>query len=136
MPATVFRSSSRRDDIRRSHPPLPGNRECIGGRDICDFDLAWSETAGQHTALSIAVDGYHDNFGDLSVPGGVFGLKGGVIATDDTYFCVGSFSGCSRAACSISGFWTDAPAPAPEPGTLALLGGLLGAFGLARRRRG
>jgi hypothetical protein len=63
-----------------------GNRDGCGPKQICDFNLSWTETAGQLTALSIDVEAFSDGFGIPTGPGGVFGLHGGAIGSDDTYF--------------------------------------------------
>jgi hypothetical protein len=91
--------------------------------DIVDYSLSWREVGGVLDAVLITFNTEQDGVTKL-------GLHGGTLATD--YF----LGGCSD-VCDVTGVWTsDAPSPVPEPGTLALLGGVLAAFGLARRRRG
>jgi hypothetical protein len=103
-------------------PPSCG--ECIGPHDICDFDLSWTEVAGQLTAVNLNVDGF-TNSGD-------FFLDRALIGSDDRY----PGFGCTLVACEVTGFWTNVPAPVPEPMSVVLLiTGLLGVC-LALRSRG
>ena len=107
------------------------NMACIGAHDICGFDLSWSETGGQLDAVSVDVNGFHDTIGDGYVPGGGFGLSGGLVASDN------SIVGCVQSQCTVPGYWTDTPlvTAAPEPGDLALLASAFGVWGLTGRRR-
>ena len=78
----------------------PGGLDCenAGGPPvICSFDISWSETAGDLTNISIALDAEHDNIGGLAGPPGVFGLTGGPIASD------GTLGGCTITQCVVSG---------------------------------
>jgi hypothetical protein len=89
---------------------------------VADYRISWTEVGGILDAVSISFDTVQDSISRL-------GLTGGRLASD---FELG---GCPT--CDVTGVWTsNAPSPVPEPGTLALLGGVLAAFGLARRRRG
>jgi hypothetical protein len=113
-------------------PAFAGNNiiTCPNGvpNIICDFDISWTETAGQLNAISINIDTGDTNIGrNAPARGGDFGLSGGPIATD--FFGVG---GCNDSVCEITGFW-QSDLSVSEPGTLALLmTGLLGIW-LARR---
>ena len=117
--------------------------ECEGPRQICEFDLSWSETAGVLDAVDVLVNGFNDSLGEVGAPGGTFGLRGGLIGTDDTYFgafgpglAINPFSGCSLGVCNISGSWVNASLlSAPEPGSLALLASAFGLWGLTGRRK-
>jgi hypothetical protein len=117
--------------------------ECEAPREICSFDLSWSETAGVLGAVDILVNGFNDSLGEVGVGvGGTFGLTGGLIGTDDTYFgafgpglAINPFSGCSAGVCNVTGSWVNASLlTAPEPGSLALLAGAFGVWGLIGRR--
>jgi hypothetical protein len=105
-------------------------------REVCQFDLSWSEVAGQLEALRLHVNAFNDTLGGSIGPGYAFGLGGGEIASDNIYFGAGGmFAGCSLFPCQISGYWVnDALVTAPEPGTLALLASAFGVWGLAGRR--
>jgi hypothetical protein len=110
--------------------------ECEVPRQICQFDLSWSESAGQLDALSLYVNAFNDTFG--SGPGrSAFGLNGGEIASDNIYLgATGAFAGCSGPPCQISGYWVNASLlSAPEPGSLALLASAFGLWGLIGRRK-
>ena len=50
--------------------------ECEGPRQICEFDLSWSETAGVLDAVDVLVNGFNDSLGEVGAPGGTFGLRG------------------------------------------------------------
>jgi hypothetical protein len=141
------------------HPPLlsPAFQAgpftpCEPGQ-ICNFDLSWSETGGQLTALSLHVQGLNLIQGLDPVIGDVLGftdtfsssLNGAEVAStspkvpflrysDFIYDGAGGlFHGCEGAPCQLSGSWVDAPAAVPEPGMLGvLLVGLLGLFGVRR----
>jgi hypothetical protein len=99
-------------------------------RRICNFDLAWSEVAGELTALRLYVNGFNDTLEGLG--NGPFGLGGGVVASDNIYYGVDrAFAGCEGPPCRISGEWVDASlVTAPEPGSLALLAGAFGVWRL------
>jgi hypothetical protein len=112
-------------------PAFTGNNliQCLGNlHAICDFNISWSETAGQLDGIKITIDG---GDGAIGVPGfspafGIFGLHGGGIATDNV------LGGCVEVACGVTGFW-QSDLPVSEPMSAALLtSGLLG-LGLARR---
>jgi hypothetical protein len=99
-----------------SQPP------CDGGHQICDFDISWKEAAGQLTAVNIAVDGFHDSFGDPKP----IGLTTGSIASDNVY------GGCQETQCDVTGFWQSDLA-VPEPTSAVLL--TTGLIGLGWRLR-
>jgi hypothetical protein len=94
--------------------------ECEGHSEICQFNLSWSESAGQLNALGLYVNTYNDTFGP-------FGLGGGSVASD------GMFAGCEAAACQISGYWTNPVTGVAEPGMLGVM--LVGLIGLIGARR-
>ena len=90
---------------------------------ICNFDLSWSETAGQLGSVSIQVLGTNDQIGPATGGGG-FGLTGGIFGSD------GEVDNCQFAQCIATGFWQS---NLPEPVSASLLlSGLLG-LGFARR---
>jgi hypothetical protein len=111
--------------------------ECEGPHEICQFDLSWSESAGQLDALQIDVNAFNDSFGYSRA----FGLSGGSVASDNIYYGAGgAFAGCETEVCQISGYWANVSSvsslvPAPEPGSLALLASAFGVWGLTGRRR-
>jgi hypothetical protein len=87
---------------------------------ICDFDISWSETAGDLTAVRINIDAVNDNIGGLAGRG-AFGLTGGPLASD------GTLGGCSNTQCTVAGFWQSDLAVVPEPmSAVLLMTGLLG----------
>jgi hypothetical protein len=97
--------------------------ECEGPPEICQFNLSWSEHAGQLDALNLYVNGEQDTFSAW--------LDHATVASDYIYRS-GNFAGCDYASqCQISGFWVnDALVTAPEPGSLALLAGAFGVWRL------
>jgi hypothetical protein len=93
--------------------------ECEWLGEMCEFDLSWSEQAGQLDALRLYVNGFSDTLGNTGIPGGLFGLSGGSVASDNIYFGAGgAFAGCEGPPCRVAGFWVD---PVPEPGMLMML---------------
>jgi hypothetical protein len=107
----------------------PGGIPCSNGNrsTICDFNISWSETAGDLTSVSINVDAVNDNIGGFAGRG-AFGLTGGPLASD------GTLGGCSFTQCTVGGFWQSDLA-IPEPMSVVLLiAGLLGTC-LASRSR-
>jgi hypothetical protein len=108
-------------------PAFDGSRNCMnanGPQVICDFDIAWSATAGG-LGITLNLDAFNDNIGGM-VTQGAFGSFGGPIASDST------LGGCVDTQCVVSGFW-QSDLPVSEPMSAALLvTGLLGTC-LARR---
>jgi hypothetical protein len=100
--------------------------ECEHLGDICQFDLSWSEHAGQLDAPRLNVYGIEDSF---------LGRLGDATVASDYIYRSGNFAGCDYASqCQIFGFWVnDALVTAPEPGALALLASAFGVWGLAGR---
>jgi hypothetical protein len=108
----------------------PGGLGCLNGvhNTICDFNISWSETAGDLTAVSINIDAVNDNIGGLAGRG-AFGLTGGPLASD------GTLGGCTNTQCIVAGFWQSDLTQVPEPmSAVLLLTGLLGTC-LASRSR-
>jgi hypothetical protein len=106
----------------------PGGIPCSdGGRaTICDFNISWSETAGDLTSVSINIDAVNDDIGGLAGRG-AFGLTGGPIASD------GTLGGCGNTQCTVTGYWqSDLALPEPMSAVL-LITGLIGTC-LARSR--
>lgn len=112
--------------IQTLTPAFTGSNQCNGQPTICDFDLSWSEIAGQLVAVSINFDAFHDDIGGLA--GGSFGLTGGRIATDTL------LGGCIASQCLVAGFW-QSDLPMPEPASALLLAAGLFTAWLGRRRR-
>jgi PEP-CTERM motif len=140
-PATYTGDSFVLDFSSNYHPLTPAFTqnnepfgECEHHGEICQFDLSWSEVAGQLTTLRLFVDAINDSLEGIGH--GAFDLSGGEVASDNIYFGAGgAFAGCEGPPCQISGYWVnDALVTAPEPGTLALLASAFGAWGLAGRR--
>jgi hypothetical protein len=78
-------------DLGQISPVFTGNsaNPCLGNLNaICDFNISWSETAGELVGISISIQG---GDGDIGVFGGifgnrgfgVFGLDGGAVDTDN-----------------------------------------------------
>ena len=111
----AFTVPSALPSIRTLTPAFTGSSQCSGGHDICDFDISWSETAGQLTAVKINLDSFDDSIGPR------FGLTGGPIASDNV------LGGCVTSQCAVAGFW-QSDLLLSEPGSAALLAsGLFGA---------
>jgi MYXO-CTERM domain-containing protein len=116
----AFTVPSALPSIQPLTPAFTGSSQCSGGHDICDFDISWSETAGQLTAVQITFDSFDDSI-DL-------GLTRGQTASDNV------LGGCVTSQCAVAGFW-QSNLLLSEPGSAALLAsGLFGAW-LGRRRR-
>jgi hypothetical protein len=87
---------------------------------ICDFNISWTETAGDLTSVAINLDAVNDDIGGLAGRG-AFGLTGGPLASD------GTLGGCGNTQCIVAGFWQSDLAAVPEPMSVVLLiTGLLG----------
>jgi hypothetical protein len=116
-----------REHISTAEPTGLGCEFCAGGYGssplvpwaIVDYSLSWRETAGALDAVLITFNTEQDGVTRLT-------LTGGTLATDLI------LGGCAG-VCDVTGVWSDAPSPAPEPGTLVLFAGALAAFGLRRR---
>jgi hypothetical protein len=108
----------------------PGGLSCHDGGTICDFNISWSETAGDLTAVGINVDAINDNIGGFAGPPHTFfGLTGGPLASD------GTLGGCSNTQCTVAGFWQSDLAAVPEPmSAVLLITGLLGTCWASRSR--
>jgi hypothetical protein len=99
--------------------------ECEHMREICQFDLSWSETAGHLDALHIYVNTFQDSF---------LGTLGDATVASDYFYLSGAFAGCeAMSSCRLSGHWVDARLP--EPASLVLLASAFGVWGLNRRRQ-
>jgi hypothetical protein len=102
----------------------PGGLDChesISGRAICDFNISWSEAAGDLTSVNINVDAVYDSIGGLFLHPSL-GLAAGALASD---FTIG---GCTNTQCTVDGFWQSDLA-VPEPiSVVMLLSGLLSAW--------
>jgi hypothetical protein len=110
----------------------PGGLGCSNGNrtTICDFNISWSETAGDLTAVSINIDAVNDNIGGLAGRG-AFGLTGGPLASD------GTLGGCTFTQCIVAGFWQSDLTPVPEPmSAVLLITGLLWTCFASRSRLG
>ena len=98
-------------------PPTYGTNEvpCFSGiKEICQYDISWSETNGQLDNIAINIFAGATQIGAFfGLP--VFGLTGGGVATD------GSVGSCEDGQCQISGFWQSDLATVPEPTSAALL---------------
>jgi hypothetical protein len=97
---------------------------------MCDFDVSWSETAGDLTSVRINIDAVFDNIGGLAgSPHTFFGLTGGPLASDTT------LGGCGDTQCIVAGFWQSDLAAVPEPmSAVLLITGLLGTCFASRSR--
>jgi hypothetical protein len=126
-------TASASSGFTRLTPAFVGDASNPGGlgcsiRAICDFNISWSETAGDLTAVSINLDTFNDDIGGLAGRG-AFGLTGGPLASD------GTLGGCSLTQCTVAGFWQSDLMGVPEPmSAVLLLTGLLGTC-LASRSR-
>jgi len=110
-------------------PAFAGGFACPLPHTICDFNISWSETAGDLTSVAINLDAFNDNIGGMAIRG-PFGLTGGPLASD------GTLGGCSLTQCTVTGFWqSDLAVPEPMSAVL-LITGLLGACLASRSRRG
>jgi hypothetical protein len=94
----------------------PGGIPCSNGSraTICDFNISWSETAGDLTSVSIIIDAVNDNIGGFARLG-AFGRTGGPLASD------GRLGGCSFTQCAAAGFWQSDLTAVPEPISAILL---------------
>ncbi|HEY1432731.1 MAG TPA: PEP-CTERM sorting domain-containing protein [Stellaceae bacterium] len=110
-------------------PSNPGGLDCtqtLNPSTICEFNISWSEAAGDLTSVSINVDATRDNVGGLAGPPS-FGLTGGAIASDHT------LGGCTNTQCVVGGFWQN---DLPEPSSLPMLvTSFLVLLALRKRRR-
>jgi hypothetical protein len=104
------------------YPTIGLCRAFASPRIICDFDISWSETAGDLTSVRINIDAVFDSIGGLAGSSRTFfGLTGGPLASD------GTLGGCGNTQCTIAGFWQSDLAAVPEPiSALLLITGLLG----------
>jgi hypothetical protein len=102
--------------------PPPGG--CASGFQLCDFNISWTESAGELTALNLQVDGFDDN---------VDNTRGSLAFLD-----IASMNGYEPCAaggsCQVAGSWVSSLVTAPEPGSLALLASAFGVWGLIRQR--
>ena len=112
------------------YPVVGFCHESASPSTICDFDISWSETAGDLIAVRINIDAVFDDIGGLAGPPRTFfGLTGGPIASD------GTLGGCTFTQCIIAGFWQSDLTAVPEPmSAVLLITGLLGTW-LASRSR-
>ena len=100
---------------------------CSGLLTICDFNISWSETAGNLTSVSINIDAFSDTIGGFAGPPS-FGLTGGPLASD------GTLGGCTFTQCTVTGYWrSDLAVPEPMSAVL-LITGLLGTCFASRSR--
>jgi hypothetical protein len=124
--------------VSQQQPP-PANGECFFAVFICSFNLSWSESGGQLDAVGLNVTGFSDDLSGNAVGNGPFGLAGGYVASDDTYYGAGdAFAGCAAGQCQIAGYWIDPVTgevgSVAEPGMLGvMLVGLIGLIGVRRR---
>jgi len=108
-------------------PRFTGSFFCSSHGNICDFDIAWSATAGG-LAIILNLDTVNDNIGGGA--GGTFGPFGGPIASDGP----GTLGGCVDTQCRVTGFWqSDLSLPEPMSAIL-LLTGLFGTWVTGRYR--
>lgn len=106
-----------------NHQPLtptftPDMFGCEARYQLCDFNISWVESNNQLSVISIKVDAFDDSIR--------LNLTSGEIASTGL-----PFAPCaSDSTCRINGSWIDAPSPAVEPSSFALLGGSLGFLGM------
>ena len=110
------------------YPVIGFCHESASPSTICDFDISWSETAGDLIAVRVNIDAVFDDIGGLAGPPRTFfGLTGGPLASDHT------LGGCGNTQCTVTGYWqSDLALPEPMSAVL-LITGLL-ATCLARSR--
>jgi hypothetical protein len=111
------------------YPVVGFCHESASPSTICDFDISWSETAGDLIAVRINIDAVFNDIGGLAGPPRTFfGLTGGPLASDHT------LGGCGNTQCTVTWYWqSDLALPEPMSAVL-LITGLLGTC-LASRSR-